>query len=406
MLNKSINCLAGLLLLAGVAAAQKKPFTINGTIKGKSDGWIYLMYTNDEMTTAYTMDSVPVSNGRFSFKGSVEGPTQAAVAMERNNRYSFDKYASLYIVPGELQLSLDYGDFSNGAVLKGSPVQVEADALNKAKAPVMDKLKPLREAYDKASMAYGMAKKEGKDDVTVESLKDKAEKAKEAMEPYQEQLQKMDMAFIEQHPTSFVTASMMRMYVTSMPLEKGEAVYDKFSDKIKSSGLGKAIRAELDKIREGSAGSTAWVFTSTELRGEQLSLADYKGKYVLVDFWASWCVPCRKGNPHLLSLYAKYKNKGKGLEIIGISDDDSKPEAWRKAVEKDGIGVWKHVLRGLKQTPGGGFDRSTDISEHFGIHSLPTKILIDPNGVIIGRFGGGGEGDEAMDKKFAAIFGE
>ena len=405
MLNKSINCLAGLLMLAGVAAAQKKPFTINVTMKGKPDGLVYLLYTNDEMTYAYTMDSVLVSNGRFSFKGVVEGPTQAMVAMERN-KYSFDKYTSLYIAPGDMQLSLDYDHFSNGAVLKGSPVQAEADALNKKKAPVMDKLKPLGKAYDKANMAYIQAMKEKKDSTTIAAFKDEAEKAKEAMEPYQEQLRKIEMSFMEQHPTSYVTASMLRMYVTSMPLTKGETMYDKLPGDIKGSGLGKAIRAQLDKIKEGSSGSNAYVFTSTELRGDQLSLADYKGKYVLVDFWASWCVPCRKGNPHLLTLYSKYKNKGKGLEIIGISDDDSHPEAWHKAVEKDGIGVWKHVLRGLKQTPNGGFDRSTDISEHFGISSLPTKILIDPNGVIIGRFGGGGEGDEAMDKKFAAIFGE
>jgi cytochrome oxidase Cu insertion factor (SCO1/SenC/PrrC family) len=111
------------------------------------------------------------------------------------------------------------------------------------------------------------------------------------------------------------------------------------------------------------------------------------------------------GNPHLLSLYSKYKNKGKGLEIIGVSDDDGHPDAWKKAVDKDKIDVWKHVLRGLKQLPGYKFDRSADISDRYGIHSLPTKVLIDPNGMIIGRYGGGGENDEAMDKKLSEIFG-
>jgi thiol-disulfide isomerase/thioredoxin len=125
----------------------------------------------------------------------------------------------------------------------------------------------------------------------------------------------------------------------------------------------------------------------------------------LLDFWASWCVPCRKGNPHLLSLYSKYKDKG--LEIIGVSDDDNNHEAWQKAVDKDGIGVWKHVLRGLDMKKRlAGEENESDISQYYGIHSLPTKILIDPNGIIIGRYGGGGESDEAMDKKFAEIFGE
>jgi len=123
---------------------------------------------------------------------------------------------------------------------------------------------------------------------------------------------------------------------------------------------------------------------------------------VLLDFWASWCAPCRKGNPHLLELYERYRSRG--LEIIGVSDDDSKPEAWKKAVEKDGIGVWKHVLRGLKRTANGGYDNSEDKSKSYGIHTLPTKILIDPTGKIIGRYGGGGEQEEAMDAKLAALF--
>ena len=122
----------------------------------------------------------------------------------------------------------------------------------------------------------------------------------------------------------------------------------------------------------------------------------------MVDFWASWCGPCRKGNPHLLSLYSKYKDKG--LEIIGVASDDSDPEAWRKAVAKDQIGVWKHILSGLRRLPNGTYDKSEDIGDQFGIHTLPTKILIDPKGVIIGRYGGGGENDEAMDKKMEEIF--
>ena len=125
---------------------------------------------------------------------------------------------------------------------------------------------------------------------------------------------------------------------------------------------------------------------------------------MLLDFWASWCVPCRKGNPHLLSLYANYKDKG--LEIIGISDDDKNPDAWKKAIEKDGIGVWKHVLRGMKQTPEGRADRSTSISDQYGTSTLPTKILIDPQGIIIGRYGADGETDDALDKKLAELFGK
>ncbi len=387
-----------LLLVASVVTAQQKPFAIKGTIKGKTSGYVYLAYKGN----AY--DSSSIENGQFSFKGNLEGPVQAMVMVDRNKQF-FDKYTQLYITPNQMHLSLDYNNFSEGTVLKGSSVQKEADELNASKTSIMQKIKPLSEAYNKANKVYSDAKKANKDEATLEALKDAAYKAKDAMDPYYEELSKKDEAFMDKYPASFVTASILRYRISSIPLAEGESRYSKLSADVKNSELGKEIKKELEGLRMGSPGAKAYVFSSKELRGEPLSLQDYKGKYVLVDFWASWCVPCRKGNPHLLSLYSKYKNKG--FEIIGVSDDDGNPQAWQKAVEKDGIGVWKHIMRGLKRVEGPAmFDRSEDISDRFGIHSLPTKILIDPNGTIIGRYGGGGENDEAMDKKFAELFGE
>src|SRR5690606_35082369 len=134
---------------------------------------------------------------------------------------------------------------------------------------------------------------------------------------------------------------------------------------VQNSADGKELAAEIAKLKSGSVGATATDFSGMDIQGKPLKLSDYRGKYVLLDFWASWCVPCRKGNPHLLQLYGKYKKKG--FEIIGVSDDDSNEKAWRKAVDQDKIGVWKHVLRGLKTTPQGGFDKSEDKSEAYGI---------------------------------------
>ena len=92
-----------------------------------------------------------------------------------------------------------------------------------------------------------------------------------------------------------------------------------------------------------------------------------------------------------------------GFEIVCIASDDDTPEKWKKAIEEDGIGHFRHILSGLKSTANG-YDTSEDIREWYGIHSLPTKILIDKNGTIIGRYGGGGEPQENLDQKLIEIF--
>ncbi|HEY8970280.1 MAG TPA: redoxin domain-containing protein, partial [Puia sp.] len=159
----------------------------------------------------------------------------------------------------------------------------------------------------------------------------------------------------------------------------------------------------IEKLAAGWPGSMAKDFTAKELGGGTLSLSSLKGKYVLIDFWASWCVPCRKSMPHVKELYAEYKDKG--LEVIGVSDDDRDSTAWKKALAKDGTGIWHNVLRGLDMEKiQRGEKNDKDISEKFGIHSLPTKILIDRDGRIIGRYDKGTDEEAAeLDRKLAEV---
>jgi thiol-disulfide isomerase/thioredoxin len=211
----------------------------------------------------------------------------------------------------------------------------------------------------------------------------------------------IDYAFFSTHPQSYVTVFELRFHVMSLSLDSLRLFYDRLGTTVQQSQAGRDVAAEIEKLQAGWPGSPAKDFSAKELNGGTLTLSSLKGKYVLIDFWASWCVPCRKSMPHVKELYGLYKNKG--LEVIGISDDDRDSAAWIKAVTKDGTSLWHNVLRGFDMGKMQRHEKNDlDISEKFGIHSLPTKILIDPDGKIIGRYDKGTEEEAAeLDKLLA-----
>lgn len=109
-----------------------------------------------------------------------------------------------------------------------------------------------------------------------------------------------------------------------------------------------------------------------DISGQTLSLSSFKGKVVLLDFWASWCMPCRKNNPNLVALYEKFK--GEGFEIFGVSID-KKNEDWKLAIEKDGL-TWKQVVDNA------GWNAQSTID--YGVEGIPASFLIDQDGIIRG----------------------
>lgn len=372
-------------------------FLLSGKITGQPKGRIKLIYTDKNGN--YIQDSIAVKKGRFKFRGYITEPTmvflEGAVDTKHMNDPNFTRF---FIDPAAIAVSLVFNDFKN-AIITGSKTQDEYVAYNKSIAPVIKQMEPLSKEYKKANNEYIEAMKGKKDELTIEQLKNKTEGILGKLDPYTEQIRKIAHNFFSKYPQSYVTAFQLRFHVRYLTLDSLQYYYDNLGNKIQQSSSGKKIAKEIEQLRWGSPGSIAKDFTATDLHGAKLSLSDYKGKYVLLDFWASWCTPCRKGNPHLKELYAKYKDKG--IEFIGISDDDQAEDKWKEAVAKDGIGIWKHVLRGLKYK-NNVFDHSNDISDKFGIHSLPTKILIAQDGKIIGRYS---EEEGPLDEMLKKVFG-
>ena len=390
-------CFVTASLLQAHAQTNTGTFVVNGKYKGQPGDMLYLSYTDAGNTLV--KDSCVVKDGAFSFKGAITEPTVAYLHSKQAGMNNGNG-TQLFLEPAVMQLSVDDKNIKE-AVLTGSVTQNEWVQFLKAQEPIRIEMKPLSASYSAAGKAYMDAKKNNAPEKELDTLKYRAAAIHDQFEPYNVRIAKLNYQYFETHPTSVVTAYYLRLYVNRLSPDSVKLFYDRLGTATQQTSFGKMIAEEIAKLQSGSPGSMAKNFSATDINGKPLSLSNFKGKYVLVDFWASWCVPCRKGNPHLKDLYAQYKDKG--FEVIGVSDDGRDPGAWKKAVEKDGL-PWRHVLRGLKYDAVKGYDKTNEISELFGIHSLPTQILIDPSGKIIARYGEGASEHAALDKELAKAF--
>jgi len=207
--------------------------------------------------------------------------------------------------------------------------------------------------------------------------------------------------FIIDHFSSYLSGYLLALHTSRWSLDSIKFLYNKLSPSIQKSFFGREVSETMDKIESTLPGKMAKEFTATDLNGDAISLSSFKGKYVLLEFWASWCLPCRRGTPHLLDLFKKYH--AQGLDIIGIAEDDERPDAWKEAIRNDGVNVWYNILNGMKVNKNIEIDKSRLISSKYGIQVLPTKILINKSGIIIGRYEGI-ESVTTLDNKLSEIF--
>jgi len=181
------------------------------------------------------------------------------------------------------------------------------------------------------------------------------------------------ISFIKGNTKSIVSLGLIRQLGGFTPVYSEIApLFDSLSDEIKNGVAGKEYAAVLDKIKTTAIGSVAPGFTLNDPDGKPVKLSDFRGKYLLIDFWASWCHPCREEHPNLINAYDKYQNKG--FEILGISLDNNK-EAWVKAISEDKL-VWKNVADLTNQS---------GVINLYDIKLIPQNLLLDPSGKIVAK---------------------
>jgi thiol-disulfide isomerase/thioredoxin len=194
-------------------------------------------------------------------------------------------------------------------------------------------------------------------------------------------------AFIKKNPNSYISLlALSQLSGENLKQDEVEALFAKLSNDVKNTNWGKSVATSLNKTKTTAVGSVAPDFTQDDPKGKPFKLSTLRGKYVLIDFWASWCGPCRRENPNVVRAYQKYKNKN--FEILGVSLDNDK-SAWLGAIEKDNL-IWLHVsdLRGWKSAS----------AQLYGVESIPQNYLLDPQGVIIEKNLRGNHLEEVLAK--------
>ncbi len=345
--------------------AADSTYTLTGNIEGMDAGWVWLLHSQADGW----QDSVRVSKGAFVFSGRVAEPEHCRLGIA-GKKGEKEFTLEFFLQNGALRVTAKKDSLENGVVSGGS-VEDEYRQFEAEENAVFDWSK--WSAMEQAAQAK-------KDKAQMDSLSVLAN----TMSAKQKQLAK---DYAKAHPSSYVAVFELLNYFTYNPdADELQDLYHGLDTSIRASHSGIALKKTLDAALLTGIGRPAPDFTQTDEHGKAVALSSFKGKYVLVDFWASWCGPCRAENPNVLSAYRQYR--AKGFTILGVSLDDQK-DKWIGAIRKDAL-PWTQVsdLKGWKNS----------VAILYGVEGIPMNFLLDKDGKIVAKGLRGSDLDKKLDE--------
>lgn len=357
----------GLLLAASVSAlawkqaAKQEAFTINGQVTGFKDSIVFLTWGTFDDTK---IDSAKVTDGKFSFQGKVEEPVQGML-FSRDYRLRLD----LFVDKG----TVDVNGPSDDLKVSGSKVVNDYAVFNRT---IMNNRKWVNMIFTEA---YNV--KLAGDTARAKMMETDGHK----YYAYEYEIRKN---YIKDHPSSPISARELLMYVNDKTLAECMPMYEALDATVKASLQGQELTRRMQLLNRIKSGNKALAFAQNSVDGKKITLDTYKGKYVLLEFWASWCGPCRAENPNLRKQVEIFGPKG--FNVLGVSLDKAR-DPWVKAIEHDGL-TWTQVsdLKGW----------NNQIAVAYGVKAVPANFLIDPSGTIIAQDLRG----EKLNEKLKEIF--
>lgn len=365
-------------------------FILQGEIDGQDSGRIVLSYWSDN---ARIYDTTKIINGKFRFTGMILEPTQAILngGNELNTVW-------IYLEPRNMNISLSKDKYKE-CKMTGSKTQTESDLLNKMEKPLYERLSVLRDQKNKINDSI----KKSMSNFSKILLEEKSQEIHNLWSQTVKKIDSIEIKFVLENPKSFVTVVNLLTLESSetISLDSTKSIFNGLDNSLKESSYGKDIIEDIRKKDNVRIGSQAPAFKATDLNQQTITLSQfYRKSVVLLDFWASWCIPCRESLPHLKTLYSKYHSKG--FDIIAVSTDESR-DAWIEAVKQNNTGMWYHILIAEKWPIGP--ITNDDIFKNYYNTAIPEQILIDKNGKIIYRHVGySKESEESLDSLLSQIF--
>lgn len=350
------------LLIPVLSIAQApKEFELKGQLNLiKPVDWVYLRYVSGEENIT---DSLQPKNGEFKFKGNITEPVVATL-ITKFKQQGEDKpareFIQLFLEPSKIELNAK--DSMKNNTVKGSSGHADFMALMKQQESYNSQFEALYETYDslqKAGDKEGVTKTES----TINKLNDEMNEA-------------VYGSFVKKYPNSNVALFAVKQYAGwDIDPAKVEPLFNSLPASAKALPSAKALNDRIDIARKTAIGNYAMDFTQNDTLGKAVSLSSFKGKYVLVDFWASWCGPCRRENPNVVKVFNKFKDKNFTILSVSLDRPDAK-DKWLAAIHKDGL-TWTHVSD-LKY-----WDNA--VAKQYGIRAIPQNLLLDPQGKIIAK---------------------
>ena len=340
---------------------QSNKFILKGKIGNlNAPAKIYITYSNEGK---FEQDSTVLKNGEFQFTNTLIEPAYAQLTLDHQGKHvnrNVDS-KSLYLEPGTI--TLESKDSVKNVTITGSIINNDAQRLSKLIQSTERKIDSLTAVF------YSVSAETQKDPEFKKDWNSKISQNRKEM-------RNLLLQFINENPNSYISLVTLKQVAGhQINVAEIEPIYKKLSPEIQNTLFAKRFEDAMKKTINTEVGAMAPVFTQNDVNGNPVSLTDFRGQYVLLDFWASWCGPCRAENPRVKQMYNLYKDKG--FTVLGVSlDRPNAKDAWLAAIKSDGL-EWTQVSD-LQFW-------NNQAAVLYGLKSIPQNFLIDPTGKIIAK---------------------